>query len=125
MRFSSEALRLERDHGLQLVEWAQSETRMTICSENLHRLVTEQRLHHPGDPELDAHVANAVAKATPRGWRLTKSAEAAQIDGVIALANAPAPRYRPPPASSAGSSDRSAAIAARCGSGVPRVYMSS
>lgn len=61
---------------------------MTICSERLHGLVLEQRLRHPGVAELDRHVANAVAKPTPRGWRLTKSAEAAQIDGVIALAMA-------------------------------------
>jgi hypothetical protein len=54
MRFSSEALRLERDHGLQLTEWPQSETRMTLCSENLHRLVTERRLRHPGVAELAA-----------------------------------------------------------------------
>jgi hypothetical protein len=88
MRFSSEALRLERDHGLALVEWPQSETRMTVCSENLHRLIVEQRLRHPGVAELDRHVANAVAKPTPRGWRLVKSADAAQIDAVIALAMA-------------------------------------
>ena len=88
MRFDSEARRLERDHGVELVEWPQSETRMTVCSENLHRLVVEQRIRHPGDPELDRHVANAQAKPTPRGWRLVKSAEAAQIDGVIALAMA-------------------------------------
>lgn len=98
MRFSSEALRLERDHGLVLAEWAQSETRMTICSENLHRLVVEQRLRHPGDAELDRHVANAVAKPTPRGWRLTKSADAAQIDGVIALAMAAERASAPAPA---------------------------
>ena len=48
----------------------------------------EQRLRHPGVAELDRHVANAVAKPTPRGWRLVKSAEAAQIDAVIALAMA-------------------------------------
>ncbi len=86
MRFSSEALRLERDHGLVLVEWAQSETRMTICSENLHRLVVEGRILHPGIAELDRHVAAAVAKPTPRGWRLVKSSDAAQIDACIALA---------------------------------------
>jgi phage terminase large subunit-like protein len=97
MRFSSEALRLERAHGLQLVEWPQSETRMTRCSENLHRLVVEGRLRHPGDGELDRHVAAAVAKPTPRGWRLVKAADSLQIDGVIALAmaaeraSAPAP----------------------------------
>jgi phage terminase large subunit-like protein len=88
MRFSSEALRLERDHGLALVEWPQTLTRMTICSERLHALVVEQRLRHPGDRELDAHVAAAVAQPTPRGWRLTKSSEASQIDGAIALAMA-------------------------------------
>jgi len=98
MRFSSEALRLERDHGLQLIEWAQSETRMTICSENLHRLVTEKRLRHPGDRELDRHAAAAVAKPTPRGWRLVKSAEAAQIDAVIALAMAAERASTPAPA---------------------------
>ncbi len=88
MRFASEALRLERDYGLVLTEWPQSETRMTICSEKLHGLVVEKRLRHPGVEELDWHVAAAVAKPTPRGWRLVKSADAAQIDGVIALAMA-------------------------------------
>lgn len=107
MRFESEALRLERDHALPLVSWSQSESRMTICSEKLHGLVVEQRPRHPGGAELDRHVANAVAKPTPRGWRLVKSAEAAQIDAVIALAmaaeRAPAPRARHPPSCSAGS----------------------
>lgn len=83
MRFSSEALRLERDHGLQLTEWPQSESRMTISSENLHRLVVEGRLQHPGIAELDRNVAAAVAKPTTRGWRLVKSSDSAQIDGAI------------------------------------------
>jgi hypothetical protein len=38
--------------------------------------------------ELNRHVPAAVAKRTPRKWRLVKSADAAQIDGVIALAMA-------------------------------------
>ncbi len=33
MRFESEARRLERDHGVTLVSWPQSEGRMTICSD--------------------------------------------------------------------------------------------
>ena len=98
MRFSSEALRLEAAHGIPLVEWPQSETRMTICSEKLHGLVVEQRLRHPGVAELDRHVSNAQAKPTPRGWRLTKSAEAAQIDAVIALAMAAERASTPAPA---------------------------
>ena len=43
MRFSSEALRLEAAHGLQLTEWPQSESRMTIASEGLHRLTVHLR----------------------------------------------------------------------------------
>ena len=97
MRFSSEALRLEADYGVPLVEWPQSETRMTLCSENLHRLVVEQRLRHPGVAELDRHVANAIAKPTPRGWRLTKSSEVVQVDAVISLAMAAErAEYQPP-----------------------------
>jgi hypothetical protein len=57
MRFSSDALRLERDHGLTLTEWPQSMARMTICSERRHALIVEQRLQHRGDPELNRHVA--------------------------------------------------------------------
>lgn len=50
--------------------------------------MVEGRLRHPGVAELDRHVANAVAKPTPRGWRLVKSAEGAQIDALISLAMA-------------------------------------
>jgi hypothetical protein len=97
MRFDSEAQRLERDHGIPLVEWPQSESRMTRCSENLHRLVVERRLRHPGVAELDRHVAAALAKPTPRGWRLIKSSETVQIDAVIALAmSAERAEYQPP-----------------------------
>ena len=90
MRYANEALRLEREHGVLLVEWPQSESRMTSASESLHRLIVEGGPQHPGDRELDRHVAAAIAKPTPRGWRLVKTADSAQIDGVIALAMAAA-----------------------------------
>ena len=48
----------------------------------------ERRLRHAGVAELDRHVANAVGKPSPRGWRFVKSAEAAKIRAVIALAMA-------------------------------------
>jgi phage terminase large subunit-like protein len=76
MRFEGEAMRLERDHGLQLVEWPQHPTRMTVCSERVHRLVVENRLRHPGHPELDRHVGAAIALPTPRGWRWSRPATA-------------------------------------------------
>jgi phage terminase large subunit-like protein len=88
MRWEVEALRLEADLGLVVIEWPQTETRMTRCSENLHRLIVEGRFRHAGHPTLDAHIANAEAKPTPRGWRLVKRAESAHIDAAIALAMA-------------------------------------
>lgn len=84
-RFRSEALRLERDHGLQAVEVPMSSTRMGQASENLHSAVVSKRLTHPDDPELNAHAAAAIAKSTPRGWRLDKSADGVQIDALVAL----------------------------------------
>ena len=90
MRFEGEAQRLERAHGVTLVEWPQTATRMARCSEHLHGLVIEQRLRHPGHPALDKHVANAIAVPVHghRAWRLSKSADAAQIDALIALSMA-------------------------------------
>ena len=87
-RFQSEALRLERDHGLLMVAFPQSHTRMTIASEGLHRVIVERKLRHRGNRELDAHIAAAAAKQTGRGWRLVQGGNAAQIDATIALAKA-------------------------------------
>jgi phage terminase large subunit-like protein len=87
-RYQAEALRLEREHGLTTVEFPQSHSRMTVASEGLHSAVTEKRLRHPGHPDLDRHVAGAVARKTGRGWRLDKVARDAQIDAVISLAMA-------------------------------------
>ena len=47
----------------------------------------ERRLTHPSHPDLNRHIAAAIARDTPRGWRLDKAHRAA-IDGVIALAMA-------------------------------------
>ena len=38
---------------------------MIPASENLHRVITEGKLTHPGDPELDKHVA---AEKKVRKW---------------------------------------------------------
>jgi phage terminase large subunit-like protein len=87
-RFQSEALRLERDHGLTMVEFPQSHARMTVASERLHKVIVEQRLRHRGFRELDRAIASAVAKQTGRGWRLDTSTASAQIDAAVALAQA-------------------------------------
>lgn len=69
-----------------MVSFPQSHARMTAASEGLHAAIVEGRLKHPGDPELDRHVASAVAKPTGRGWRLDKASRGVQIDAAVALA---------------------------------------
>jgi phage terminase large subunit-like protein len=83
--------------GDAVVEFPQSHERMTRASERLHAAVTKGRLRHPNDPELNRHVAQAIAKDTPRGWRLDKSGRAAQIDAVVALAMAVERAEQPQP----------------------------
>jgi phage terminase large subunit-like protein len=81
------AVILERD-GLCVVQFPQSNARLIPASDRLYRAVIEGRLTQPNDPHLNAHVANAVAHDTPRGWRLDKPHSRVHIDGAIALAMA-------------------------------------
>jgi phage terminase large subunit-like protein len=43
---------------------------------------------HPDDPELNRHVAAAVARHGRRGWRIDKAERGENIDAVVALAMA-------------------------------------
>ena len=61
-RFKSEAMRLEADLGLILVEFPQSHARMTVASEGLHKVIVEVKLTHPGHLDLDRHVAACVVR---------------------------------------------------------------
>jgi phage terminase large subunit-like protein len=81
------ALELERE-GMMVVTFPQSAWRMIPASSRLHSAVIERRLTHPNDAELNRHIASAVARDSPRGWRLDKAHRRAQIDGVVALAMA-------------------------------------
>jgi hypothetical protein len=49
----------------------------------------------PNESQLNAFVAAAVAKGTPRGWRLDSSEREALIDPVVALEALKRPRARP------------------------------
>ncbi len=84
-RFQSEALRLQREHRLQVVAIPMSASRMGQMSENLHSAIVSKRLRHPDHPTLNQHIANAVAIEAPRGWRLSKPSDDAPIDAAIAL----------------------------------------
>lgn len=86
-RFRAEAMRLE-EAGLPMVEFPQTNVRMVPASESLFSAIVERRLSHPDDPELNRHVAHAIAKQTPRGWRIDKATQGEQVDAVVALAMA-------------------------------------
>lgn len=95
-RYQSEAVRLERELGLSMVQFPQSHARMTVASERLHAAVLERRLQHPNDAELNIQVTAAIAKDTGRGWRLDKARRDQKIDLVIALAMANERAQQPP-----------------------------
>lgn len=99
-RWHAEALRLERDHGLRLVSFPQREERLVRASEALHAAVVERRLQHPGDHDLDRHVAAAIARPTRRGWRLDRRNEhdpATAMDLALALSMAVSHATAPKP----------------------------
>lgn len=81
------ALELEAD-GMTVVAFPQSDARMVQASEALYAAVVEGRLTHPDDPELNRHIAQCVARQTPRGPRLDKRKSRDQIDAAVALAMA-------------------------------------
>ena len=86
-RFQQSMLELA-ERGIPVVEFPQSNARMGPASERLHAAIVERRLSHPDDPVLNAHVRQAIARDTPRGWRLDKLKSRDNIDAVVALAMA-------------------------------------
>jgi phage terminase large subunit-like protein len=81
---------------LRVVKFPQSDSRMIPASSALYDAITQGRLTHPDDPDLNAHVAAAVAKSSRRGWRLDQAPGGGNIDGVIALCMAVERASEPP-----------------------------
>jgi phage terminase large subunit-like protein len=84
-RFTDSA-QLLADEGFVMVEFPQSDTRMVPASSSLFERIVERRLHHDGDPVLAKHLANAVARETGSGQRLSKKDGKKPQDAAIALA---------------------------------------
>lgn len=74
--------------GLEVITFPQHDGRMVPASQTLYDAIVEGRLVHPDDPDLNAHVAAAVAKHSRRGWRIDKAERSENIDGAVALAMA-------------------------------------
>jgi phage terminase large subunit-like protein len=86
-RFQQSMLELA-ERGVPVTEFPQSNARMGPASERLHAAIVEGRLRHPDDPALNAHVRQAIARDTPRGWRIDKLKSRDNIDACVALAMA-------------------------------------
>ncbi|HXH89706.1 MAG TPA: terminase large subunit [Gaiellaceae bacterium] len=76
--------------GLTVVSYPQTDSRLIPASARLHAAILEQRLVHPDDPHLNAHVHAGIARHSRRGWRIDRPGTSAgeQVDGLIALAMA-------------------------------------
>ena len=70
--------------GLQVVEYPQTDQRLVPATDRLHRAVTEGRLTHPNDPQLNAHLEGSMLRDTRRGVRIDKR-PGHNNDGVVAL----------------------------------------
>jgi phage terminase large subunit-like protein len=79
------ATELERE-GMCVVEMPQNNARLVPASKGLYEAVVQKRLTHGNDRALNQHVAAAIARDTPRGWRLDRPDRSTPIDGVIAMA---------------------------------------
>jgi phage terminase large subunit-like protein len=95
-RFQQGALELA-ERGIPVTEFPQSNARMGPASERLHAAIVEKRLRHLDDPVLNSHVRAAIARDTPRGWRIDKAKSRDNIDAVVALAMAVEAAEQPAP----------------------------
>ena len=66
----------------------QHDARMIPACQRLYDAIVEGRIVHGNDPQLNAHVATAVARHGRRGWRIDKANRADKIDAAVSLAMA-------------------------------------
>jgi len=74
--------------GIKMVEFPQTQDRLTSMSQNLYDLVKGGGLVLYRDRQMRDHAQKATASETARGWRLTKKKASHKIDLIIALAMA-------------------------------------
>jgi phage terminase large subunit-like protein len=89
--------RILEQHGLKLTVFQQTDTRMCPASAALYEAIVKGKITHPNDETLNRHVACAIAKPKPRGWRIDKAVESDNVDGVIAMAMCLEAATAPPP----------------------------
>ena len=77
-----------REPGYRLEEFPQSPSNLTTIAQNLFEFIRGQNLFVYPDRDIRLAISRAVARETPRGWRITKQVQSHKIDLVIALAMA-------------------------------------
>jgi terminase large subunit-like protein len=77
-----------RNFGLPMEEFPQTLDRLTAMGSNLYELVKGRNVEAYPDDDVRSAMGAAVAKETPRGWRIAKEKQSAKIDLVVALAMA-------------------------------------
>jgi len=73
--------------GIRVIEFAQTAGRIE-ADQALYDAINTEALFHNSDRVLTEHVLNAVAKETPRGYRLDKEKTSLKIDAAVALSMA-------------------------------------
>ena len=88
-----------KGEGLNMIEFPQYDRYVVPACNATYEQVMTRRLEHDGDPVLVAHVGNAVAVETDRGWRIRKpkKAQGRHIDAAVTLTMAVAGAQVPPP----------------------------
>ena len=76
------------DAGLPIEEFPQTTDRLTAMGKTIWDLITNRNLETYDHERLQEHALNAVAVATPRGYRIAKEKTRKKIDLFIALAMA-------------------------------------
>jgi len=71
--FFERSAQVLRDEGINMVEFPQTELRMTEASQRLFELVKQALIEHDGNPVAKQHVRASAVKETNRGWRITRS----------------------------------------------------
>jgi phage terminase large subunit-like protein len=71
--------------GVRIEEFPQSPANLTSASQNLFDLIQSQGIVLYPDEQMRLAASRAVAKETPRGWKISKEQQSHKIDLIIAL----------------------------------------
>ena len=74
--------------GVPMREYPQTEANLTAMGSNLFELIKGANLVVYPDAEIRLAMNRAIAKETPRGWKITKEKTSHKIDVIVALAMA-------------------------------------